>query len=277
MPIIQCKSGFYTKIIIVIAMICCIAPDSFGRESVKLYSIGNNLEWNSVVSWSLTANGPSAGIVPQGNDTIVVNSQVIQNIDFSFFGHGLLSVTNTGILRANNMSLVFSGNSKLECNGEIKVKNLNFSDNASLNIEENGLVTVSNSFSNISSSLQIISGKLSVTGNLLVASSMGISGTGSVASADYTGQGVVFGISPVSSVPKGSLISENNWIGTINNEWDEPLNWSSAIVPSKTDNISILASNHNPEISTNITCGKLYINSEASLSVNPGAFLEICG
>jgi hypothetical protein len=56
--------------------------DASCRNGAKLYSIGSNAAWNSTLTWSLTATGPACGLIPQSDDTLIVNSPVILNDDF---------------------------------------------------------------------------------------------------------------------------------------------------------------------------------------------------
>jgi len=270
------KSGLLTKMVFVaLAMILFLGLDSFGREGVRLYSIGNNSPWNSSATWSLTLNGPASGIVPQSNDTVNIVSTVVQNIHFSFSGNGILLVTGTGILRGDNMDMDFSGNSVLKCSGEIKSNNLHFSENASLVIDATGKILVKSSLVNNSTFKHDISGKLSVTGSLFVGASASFSGNGAVESVHFDGTGNVFNITPLSIVPDGSLMTENNWIGSLNNSWTEPLNWAAKVLPAENSNISILSSTHNPVISDEVNCDKLYINSGSSITVSPAAELAV--
>jgi len=270
------KIGLLTKIIFMaFAMVLFFGPDSFGRGGLKLYSIGNNSAWNSPSSWSLNANGPASGLVPQNNDTVIIECAVVQNINFAFSENGLLIVSGAGYLRGDNMDLDFSENAALKCGGEIKTNILTLSGNAAFIIEGNGKVLVKNSLINNSLFKHTVSGKLTVTGSLNVGSMVSISGDGSIESANYTGDGSVFGIFPASLVPDGSLITENNWVGTLSNIWDEPLNWASSNVPGTNSNIAVLSSSHNPVITGEANCNKLYINSGSSLVVNTGAILGI--
>jgi hypothetical protein len=272
------KIGFLTKAIIVaMAIIISFGSYSFGRNGVKLFSIGNNLAWNNSTTWSLSSNGTSAGLIPQSNDTVIIECSVIQNINVTFSGSGLLIISNTGLLRGDNLDLVFSTNSALKCYGELRTSNLSFSDNASFLLESNGKILVKNTLINNSLNNQVVSGKLSVTGSISVGSSASISGNGAIESIHYYGSGSVFGINPPSVIPDGSIVSENNWIGAINNNWNEPLNWSGGTIPDGTSNISILTSDNNPQIQGVVLCNHLYINSNTILTVYPTAVITITG
>lgn len=272
------KTGFTTKLILIaVAMMFSFTPDSFGRDALKLYSIGNNQAWSSSTAWSLSVNGTSAGIVPQSNDYVVIDRAVIQNVNFTFSGTGVLEITNTGILRADNVNLVFSDNSALKCNGEIKINNLNINESASLAIDANGKILVKNSLINNSVIQQAVSGKLSVTGSLSAGTSSYMDGEGAIEAAHYEGAGSVNGIKPASSIPDGSLTSKYNWLGTLNNKWGEPMNWAGGQLPGNTSNVAVLSSNHNPEITDKAISNNLYINSGSSLTVIPDAVIEING
>jgi hypothetical protein len=124
-------SGVLIKMmIIVFTMTFFFAPDSFGRDGLKLFSIGNNSAWASTGTWSLTVNGPASDFLPQSNDTVVILTSVIQNINFSFSDNGCLEITPAGLLRGDNLDLSFSDNAALICNGDLKTNNLTFEDNS---------------------------------------------------------------------------------------------------------------------------------------------------
>lgn len=258
-----------------LVMVLFFGPDSFGREGVKLYSIGNNLPWNSSSTWSLSINGPASNLVPQSNDTINIVCAVIQNVNFSFSGNGMLVVSGAGYLRGDNMDLDFSGNSVLKCSGEIKTNNLSFIGNTAFIVDENGKILVKNTLVTNSLITSNISGKLTVTGTINIGVSSSISGNGVIESAHFDGAGSVFSITPSTVIPDGSMITENNWTGSINTSWTEPLNWAGAVLPNENSNISVLFSLHNPVIIDEVNCDKLYINSGSALTVNPAADLGV--
>jgi len=278
MPERMNQIGFLTKLIfITFVMVIYFVPDSFGRNGMKLYSIGNNSAWSSSASWSLKVNGATAGLVLQSNDTVVIDRAIVQNINFTFSDNGMLEVLNTGLLRGDNVGLNFTGNSGLKCSGEIKLNNLILSDNAASVVENGGKISVKNSLINNSSYKNTVSGKLSVTGSLSVGSSASFLGKGTIESAHYDGVGSLLGISPASSIPDGSLVSEKNWIGVLNNNWNDPSNWSGGVVPDNTSNISVLSSSHNPEVTERAFANNLYVNSGSSLTVFPEARIDING
>ena len=272
------KIGFLTKLLsIAIVIAFYFVPVSFGRDGLKLYSIGNNSAWSSSTTWSLSENGTFAGLVPQNNDTVIINNSVIQNIDFAFSGNGYLEISITGLLRGDSQSLDFTGNSTLKCNGEVKINNLSFNGNSTFLVERNGKIVVKNSFAPNSSSDQIVSGKISVTGILSSGFSSSVSGNGVIISTQYDGTGSVMGIKPASLIPDGSLITEYNWLGSRDNNWNDPMNWAGRIVPHVSSNIAVLSSSHNPDIKGNAFSNNLYVNPGSSLTVHPKAKMEING
>jgi len=278
MPDNKFNIGFTPRrIIITIVMIILFVPVSFGRGAVKLYSIGNNSPWNSTASWSMSENGTPAGLTPQANDTVIVNTTLVQNINFAFSDNGFLEVTGTGLLRGDNLTLDFSGNATLKCSGEMKSGKLSFNNNATLLLEKNGKIIVKNSFEMSSQNNLTIAGILQVTGNLSIGSSSAILGNGIITSANFEGEGIVYSISPASIIPAGSTISECNWLGAQNTNWNDPMNWSNGNVPAQISNISILAASYNPGITGRVTCGNLYINSQAAVTVYPTAVLDVTG
>lgn len=272
------KLGFLIKLIsITMVVAVCFIPDSFGRNGLKLYSIGNNSAWSSASTWSLSVNGQPAGIVPQNNDTIIIDRTVIQNLDVTFSGSGILEVSNTGLLRGDNQNLIFLGDAHLKCNGEIKINNLSINGNSLLLIDNNGKINVKNTFSVNSLSDHIVSGKLSVTGILFIGSAVNISGNGAVQSAHFSGAGSVLGINPASLLPDGSFITEYNWLGTQDQNWNEPLNWAGKKIPANNSNIAVVSLMNNPEITGKAFSNDLIVNSGSSITVYPNAIFEVNG
>jgi len=272
------KLGFSTKLILIAtAVIFVFVSNSFGRGGSKLYSVGNSASWNSSASWSLKSNGTASGFVPQSNDTVIVDRGVALSSDFAFSGNGILEVLNTGKLRGDNVNLDFSDNSILKCSGEIKIGNLSLDRNSVLLVETSGkiLVRKSNVINSVSS--HSILGKLSVTGSLTVGSSVNIKGNGTIESVQYKGIGSAFSIHPASLIPDGSLISEYNWTGKVNSNWNDTQNWAGASLPLITSNVAILSSEHNPEVTAKAYSNNLYINSGSTLIVKTEAFINING
>lgn len=272
------KTGFLTKVLsITVVVAFYFVPVSYGRDGMKLYSIGTNAAWSVSTSWSLTPNGTFAGLVPQDNDTIIINNTVIQNIDFTFSGNGYLQVSGNGLLRGDNQSLSFTGNSTLRCGGEMRLNKLSFSGNSTLLTESNSKIVVKNSFVANAAANQVVSGKLSVMGVLSVGSALNVSGNGVIESGQFDGSGSVMGITPASLIPGGSLIAEYNWIGTLNTNWNDPMNWAGSVVPGINSNVAVLSSLHNPDITGNAYSNNLYVNSGSSITVYPNAKIEING
>lgn len=271
-------SGVLSKtIIIVFAMTFFFAPDSFGRDGLKLFSVGNNSAWASAGTWSLTANGPASEFIPQFNDTVVILTSVIQNINFSFSDNGCLEITPSGLLRGDNLDLIFSDNASLICNGEVKINNLTFEDNSSLFLNDFAKLTVKNSLINNSFFTHKVNGSLTVNVSLLNASYARITGKGTIQAAEYLGNGSIFSFNPASVAPGGSLISESNWIGTVDNNWAEPMNWASSVLPTSNSNIAVLPSLHNPSVTGIANCVNLFINQGTILTVNSGAVIDVSG
>ena len=263
--------------IIAFAMTFFFVSDSFGRDGLKLFSLGNNSAWASAGTWSLSANGTASEFVPQSNDTVVILTSVIQNVNFSFSDNGCLEITSTGLLRADNLDLTFSDNSALITNGELKINNLTFEGNSSFLLNDIAKITVKNSFTNNSLFNHEVNGSLTISGSLFNASSAKISGKGTIQAAEFMGNGSVFSFNSASGIPVGSLVSESNWTGAVNSNWAEPLNWAGEVLPETNSNISVLSSSHNPSVTGIANCENLYINQGTILVVKPGAFIDISG
>jgi hypothetical protein len=278
MPEKMINTGFFKNVLIItIIMIFCVVTESFGRGGVKLYSFGNNVAWNTSGAWSLTANGKACDFVPQCDDTIVIDHTMVQNISFTFSGNGRLEVVNTGILRGDNVNLDFAGNAVLKCDGELKINNLNLNGKSSLLVESNGNVLVKSSCVNNSLADHIISGKLSITGSLTVGSQVKMKGIGTIESVHYDGIGSAMGVSPVLAISDGSKITEFNWIGTLNSNWNEPSNWANGTVPGPNSNVAILSAVNSPEIAAVAAANNLFVNSDASVTIIPEAVINING
>jgi len=70
----------------------------------------------------------------------------------------------------------------------------------------------------------------------------------------------------------------NIWTGNVNNDWNDPNNWSCGIVPLSYTNVIIESSPNQPVISSNnAVCNNITINSNASLTITSGNILTISG
>jgi hypothetical protein len=138
----------------------------FAREGTVLYSIGNNSPWNQVSSWSLNAAGVSCGLTPQANDTVIINTAILLNTNFTLSGNGQLIVNPTGQLRGNAFDISLNDNSYLFCDGDFQIYNLSLFGNSYFHISERGKSAITNSLVNMSSGSSLVSGKLTVYGLL---------------------------------------------------------------------------------------------------------------
>ena len=272
------KIGFFSKILFSVFVSFFISiSQSFSRSSEKLYSIGSFVAWNSPNTWSLASNGVPSGLIPQNNDTIIVEGSVVLNTDFCFSGNGCLIISDMGFLQGSNFDLNFTGSSSLKCNGNLKIYNLTFSNNSTLTIEDNGNMLAINLSINNSTNNHLVLGKLSVTGSLSLGQSVTVLAKGSVDAANYSGSGSISGVNLSNQIYNGSTLTENNWLGTISSNWDEPLNWSLGLVPHGNSNVSVLVSSNNPEVDGNATCNNLFVNPSSVLGVKQDAVFEILG
>jgi len=272
------RSNFSAKLIALwlVAMLG-IAPQLYSRDGIKLYSVGNNVPWNAASSWSLNANGTGGVAIPQSNDTVVITGTIVQNINFSFSGNGSLILSNTGLLRGDNFDITFNNNSTLVCDGQLKANNLTFNSNSSFRVNPTAEVKINSSLNCNSQSVSIIDGKVTVSGNLTVSHSSILTGKGSIVSAHFLGQGKVMGMIGANLISDGSLVTENNWIGSISNSWAEPQNWSAGTVPTESSNIAIISSINNPLLVGNRECNDIYVNPGASLTLSAGSIFEVKG
>jgi len=272
------KIGFISKILFSVFIAFFVsASQSYSRGSEKLYSIGEASPWNSANTWSRTANGSPSGLIPQNNDTLIIDRLVVLNTDFYFAGNACLIIESTGILQGSNYNIGFTGNSALNCNGVLKLHNLNFSENSSIFIDDNGNASIINNLVVNSLNDHLVLGAISVKGSLLLGQSVNISAKGVIEALIYEGNGSISGVNINNQVYNGSIITENNWLGSISADWEEPLNWSLGIVPNGNSSVSVLVSFINPEIGGFATCNNLYINSSVVFVVKENAVLDILG
>ncbi len=272
------KISFLTKILALLFVVFLVSiTESFSRDGIKLYSVGNNVPWNSANSWSITSNGTGLGLIPQNNDTLVIITSVVQNVNFTLSGNGSLIVSHTGLLRGDNFDLTFAGNASFDCNGEVKTNNLILNGNSTMTIESNGKISVNGSLTDNSVTKISVTGQLVVLGTLYVGSSSNICGSGTIESAHFDGNGTIQNVAPVNTIANGSLLTENNWIGNIDNNWNEPLNWAKGTVPAENANVAILNSTNIPHVSGISGTSNLYVNSGATLTIDPLAILDVKG
>jgi len=249
-----------------------------GREGVTLYSIGNNTPWNSTGSWSRTPGGSPAGIIPQSNDTVIINSIIILNQNFLLNQNGRLEIKSSGFLKGSSFNLTLSGSSAFGNDGSAQLSELHLLDNASLYIGHQGKTEVVTRLSQLSQGETVVDGNLGIEGLLICGNEQitnaSIIGSGFLFIREIQGTGLVMGMDP-GSIPSNSTLSSINWIGSSDSEWNNPDNWSGQSVPSSNDNVSILLTFNQPVLSETGTCKNLHLSPGSSLSLNPRAILRI--
>lgn len=249
-----------------------------GRDGMRLYSIGNNTPWTSQASWSLTCSGQPSGFVPQHNDTLLISSAVVLNTDFTLSEHGRIEISSQGNLKGSAFNLTLSGESRFSCSGDCQLNSLNVAGDASVSVGYSGRLKIGNTLSVLSSLHSIVDGNLSIYGNLLCGGTpsplTGIQGSGVIKGNTYSGTGTIMNISSIGLIPTGSVLSGNNWLGTLDNRWNEPLNWSGNTVPDGSSNTAILAVSNQPVIDGQAFCNDLYLSPGTSLKITPSATLS---
>jgi hypothetical protein len=253
---------------------------SFARSAQNLYSIGNNVNWNDPSSWSAIFGGQSCGLIPQNNDSIFINSNINLNIDFTLSNGGYLSINPDHSLTSSTNSIDVTENGAIICNGYLKLFQLETSILAQIKIGTDGKVKILDNFINNSPNVSI-DGTLDVDGTIKNTNPQGISeisGKGTVTGGAFSGTGSILGINNISLIPLQSSISECTWTGSHSNDWIDPLNWSYNRIPEQEQHISILASNSfSPNITANVICNNLMVNSGASIIISPEGALTIGG
>jgi hypothetical protein len=71
------------------------------------------------------------------------------------------------------------------------------------------------------------------------------------------------------------IVFANQWNGSLNGNWENPLNWSCGSVPDENTEVSVLSGTI--QIQSNVTIKKLYVAPGATVNVLPGFTLEIKG
>jgi hypothetical protein len=268
------------KTLLILITLVFASQLSFARSARKLFSIGNNVVWNSPLSWSETMNGPSAMLTPQGNDSIVISSNILLNLDFTLTESGFLVINSNCSLQSNNNKLTIAANSQVECYGYLKINELNVLSAARFEIASMGTVKVLKNFVNNSTIINV-NGILEVEGtiqNNVQAGVSSITGKGTITGGEFSGNGSILGITNPAVIPMHSSISESTWTGIHSNQWTDPLNWSYDRLPSPDQHISILASQaFLPSIQTEVTCSNLLVNADAHLLIMPEGALTISG
>jgi hypothetical protein len=68
------------------------------------------------------------------------------------------------------------------------------------------------------------------------------------------------------------------WIGGASNAWEDAGNWSNNIVPTRGTKVIIPANSLSfPVVNSNATCFSLQVDSNATITINPGFNLEVTG
>ena len=66
------------------------------------------------------------------------------------------------------------------------------------------------------------------------------------------------------------------WTGSISDRWEEPLNWTPAAVPDSSTTIIIHPhAERYPVIRSNVTCGRISLNSQSTIRVASGFRLQV--
>ncbi len=268
------------KLFITLFTLILASQVSFSRSAQNLYSIGNNVNWSNPSSWSATIGGSSCMMVPQDNDSIFITSNVSLNVDFTLSNGSYLYIKPGCSLTSANNKLDVTQNSALICNGYMKIFQLEAGITAKIKIGTNGNVILLNNFIN-NSTMVTIDGKLEVDGilqNINQQEIPAVFGNGTITAGTFSGTGSIMGITDLSLIPSQSSVTECTWIGSHNNNWADPLNWSYDRLPKPEQHISILSSlTNSPRISSITSCNNLIVNSGASIVILPEGGLTITG
>jgi hypothetical protein len=252
---------------------------TFGRDGVRLYSVVNNGAWFSASSWSLTPGGTAAGYVPQSDDTLIISKSVILNNNFSTSGNGQIKVISGGLLRGDSFTISLNATSGLHIEGEARLLSLIVNGSSVFTVAAGSSMKIMQQLSVFSDQPSWITGDLIVEGSIDCGGSnfcqASIAGTGFIKGAAYSGCGEIMNISPASSIIVNTVLSENNWIGSVSNDWNDPQNWSGQTVPTLMENVAITSFNGNIELSGNAFCNNLYLSTSSDLLLKAGSFLHV--
>jgi len=252
----------------------------FARTARKFFSIGNNVVWNSPLSWSASFNGPSAMLTPESNDSIFISSSISLNLDFTLAQSGYLVINSNCNLISNNNKLTIAANSVVECYGYLKISELEVEPFARFEIGSGGKVKVLKNFVNNSTTINV-NGILEVDGaiqNNMQPGASAITGKGTLTGGTFSGNGSILGVTNSAIIPMHSSLSESTWTGIHSNEWTDSLNWSYNRLPKPDQHISILASPvFLPSIQSGVILNDLLVNPDAHLLITPEGSLTISG
>lgn len=267
----------YLRNITITCLLLAAVSVAFGREGVKLFSIGNNIPWNSASSWSRVSGGSSCGFIPQSNDTIIVESNVILNTNFQLAGNGQLIVSAGSQLKGHSFSIKGLGSSSMQISGSVQVGQLEFNESSSLEILSGSNLIVSGDLVANSQIAMSVYGKLIVQGTYRADAGVNtaqVIGEGSIRSQYYSGVGMIVNMA-AGSLPVNSYLSVNNWTGAVDYKWNEAGNWSLNIVPTSLDNISILAVANSPIIEEQAFAHSVLLSPDSKLTLTNGGMLSI--
>jgi trimeric autotransporter adhesin len=268
------------KSLIIVFALVLVSLTGFSRNPQNLYPVGNNINWNNPASWSASQGGPTCMLIPEGNDSIFITSNISLDTDFTLFNGGYLSINQNCSLTSTNNKLIVSGNGKIVCNGNLNILQIEAGNVAQIIIGTSGKVKLLNDFIN-NSTLITIDGLLEVGGMLQNNNQQGnpaITGKGTITSEIYSGSGTILGITNISLIPLQSSITECTWTGSHSIDWADPLNWSYSRLPNPEQKISILASRaFSPSIKSTIICKNLIVNAGASMIISAEGALTVSG
>lgn len=96
---------------------------------------------------------------------------------------------------------------------------------------------------------------------------------------DYVaGFSLVFGGTPAPPIALTATTTAVTWTGTSNTSWVQPGNWSNACsAPTCGISATIAAGGAQPILTANTSVNNLTINAGATLTINPGVILTVCG
>jgi hypothetical protein len=82
-------------------------------------------------------------------------------------------------------------------------------------------------------------------------------------------------IQPASSIHQDVVLSEINWLGSANSNWNDPLNWSGNEIPTALSNVAVLPGQNQPVLSDDGFCNSLTLSSSSNLILGSSSTLRV--
>lgn len=252
--------------------------------------VDGNVDRKMTINGTITRNGDLNPVTVEVNDSFLVAgnyannrwSGLILNNGAYVEIFGDLS-GSAGISVAKDATLIVHGNlsstgSSLKVNGDVIVIG-DFYTSSNTQVQNNGNLIVGGDFTHNGGGLKakeddiyILNPDAQITGPSWSLVEKGEYGTLTDFLEDEQGSDLADLVESI-----GLITSGLQWLGTYSSEWNNANNWENQEVPDAASKVIITNSGIAPVIDGDVTLEKLTLNTSATLTVNPGSFLEITG